>query len=259
MEILVCFRVVPDASMASEENWLSGQGVCLGGYLRRVLDTYDECALETALRLRDSLAESETDVSLSAVTIETLDKDAKIYEQLFALGFESVTRIDCGCDLSFSPIEKARVLSEFVNNRTPTDLILAGMRGGLGGSGLLPSALAEYLDLPHFPAACSVQMLTTGELELQSASGSYISSGKLPLPLVVSMGNAPGSLMRIPTIKQKLSVRGKCATELKISAAEQPRSMHMTRPQRSRQCAFIEGGAEQLSSEILNLLKGEHY
>ena len=115
MRILACFRVTPDYEALRESAWGAaaerdpssgggagaGRGASAGSrsgadpvafvdtrYVRRILDCFDESALELALRLSDALVGLGGTAGLGAVSVGAADAEPHL-KTLLALGFEA--------------------------------------------------------------------------------------------------------------------------------------------------------------------------
>jgi electron transfer flavoprotein alpha subunit/electron transfer flavoprotein alpha/beta subunit len=114
MRILVAFKVTPDFELLRDADWATA---ATGGvetrYVRRILNCFDESALELALRVADGLATQRATatpatrgapagaplVELGAVSIGGREAEAYL-KSLVALGYERATRIDPGAGKS---------------------------------------------------------------------------------------------------------------------------------------------------------------
>lgn len=245
MKITVCFQVIPDLSAAAQKDLPATPDQEVSGLHQRVLDTYDESALELALRLRDQ----DSSVELTAVTVSDRD-DKRIYESLYALGFSRVIRIACTV-APFSPKTKAALLAA---QAADADLILAGRQSGLSGSQMTPRYLAEALQIPFVDNVCKLAPAETG-VRFQAIGGGKISEGILVSPAVALVSD--GGWLRIPTLRARMAVKSmQCqaiAAELQQSAEIRPIALH--RPPAREACRWIEGTPAVQASEILRLLK----
>ena len=93
VRVLVCFKVTPDFEELPEADWAAAatHGVQTR-YVRRVLNCFDESALELALRLSDTLATRGQTVDLGALSIGGREVEPYL-TTLVALGYERATRV----------------------------------------------------------------------------------------------------------------------------------------------------------------------
>lgn len=254
MEITVCFRVVPDISLAGEENWSTNPEICLEGALGRVFDQYDESALEMALRVRDSLADSCT---LRALTLEAADTDKRLYERLFALGYDSVERLapirDGGLDIS--PLQKAALLAGHISRGSPPDLILCGIQGGLGGSRITGLAISRFLGLPCLSNVSAIEAGTG--LSVSCCDAGTTTSGLLRIPAVLLIGNTENSLLRVPTLKSRLAAGKREAQvwDCPPQTVEQDFKISLSRPVARGQCKFL--NPDSAAAAVMEIFAGD--
>ena len=106
MRILVSFKVTPDFEALREADWVAaaaGDGVETR-YVRRVLNCFDESALELALRLSESLAGRGVEADLGALSVG--GREAEPYlTTLLALGYERAARVEPEAALDFAPAD----------------------------------------------------------------------------------------------------------------------------------------------------------
>ncbi len=76
MRVLTCFKVTPDFEALRAADWLTAPTSGLPTrYVRRVLNCFDESALELALRLRDAAADLDLTVDLGALCVGGREAD----------------------------------------------------------------------------------------------------------------------------------------------------------------------------------------
>ena len=259
MEIIVCFRAVQDMSFAKDENWSTDPEICLDGYFGRVFDQYDESALEMALRIRNLLADKGRPCRLRAITLENFD-DSRLYERLFALGYDSVERICLEQDdhvpaLRYVPIDRGQIIANHLSGAKDAQLILCGIQGGICGSRLTGISLSRFLGLPCLFNVSEVSVDNGGNLVAQIHSEGFIISGKLRTPSVLLIGNTENSLLRVPTLKAKLAARDKNA---KVYPVKKPAAtintvkITVTRQVTKRQCRLVKGKNTEYCDIILS-------
>lgn len=231
--------------MVPEEKLPHSPEQAVQGVYQRALDSYDESALELALRLRDQAPETE----LTAVTVSA-QEDARVYESLYALGFSEVVRIDCALP-PFSPRATAELLAEAVRG---ADLILAGRQSGLAGTQMVPRHLAQRLGLPYVDHVCALEACGGG-VRFRAAGDGKITEGTLTAPAVLLAGDA--GWLRIPTLKARLAAKKlRCRTVLADAPqCEELRPAALYRPPAREACRWITGTAEEQAAEILSLLE----
>ena len=194
MRVLACFKVTPDFEALRAADWLAApvSGVPTR-YVRRVLNCFDESALELALRLRDDAANLGLTADLGALCVG--GREAEPYlKTLVALGYERAARValmaasdagvapsdadaatsdrpDPGRDLAgpgldFAPDIVAAIIAGYARRAAPSDLLMLGCRSGPGDGGTVPFRVAEALGWPCLTQVTAVDPLPDGRLRV---------------------------------------------------------------------------------------------
>jgi len=219
MRIAVGFKATPDYEALRAADWARAttDGVDTR-YVRRVLDTFDESALELALRLRDARAERGLETSLVAFAVGGREADPFL-KTLLALGYERVARVDPGlpvdetgapggaiAGLDFAP-SAAAVLVAACTRELGGDLLLLGCRNSPADDGILPFFVAESLGRPCVTQVTEISPAGTQDLRVTFAADDGLVRATLRTPCVVAVGNAVVSHLRVPTLRARLATR----------------------------------------------------
>jgi electron transfer flavoprotein beta subunit len=210
MRILACFKVTPDFDALREADWVAGaaHGVETR-YVRRILNCFDESALELALRLSEARAERGVATGLGALSVG--GREAEPYlKTLLALGYERAARVPSEAGLDFAPAVIASLLAGFVRRVDHSDLLLLGCRSGPGDSGTVPFLVAEQLGWPCLTQVTEVEPLTQGRLRVACTVDDGLLRLTLRLPCVLAVGNAVVSHLRVPTLTDRLARKNMC-------------------------------------------------
>lgn len=221
MRVLVCFKVTPDFEALPAADWLAAptSGVPTR-YVRRVLNCFDESALELALRLRDAAAELGLTVDLGALCVGGREAEPCL-KTLVALGYEHAVRVApaAGLDpaaaapdradpgLDFAPDIVAAIIAGYARRAAPGDLLVLGCRSGPGDSGTVPFRVAEALGWPCLTQVTEVDPLPDGRLRVAGMVDDGLLRLTLTLPCVLAVGNAVVSHLRVPTLRDRLARR----------------------------------------------------
>lgn len=90
MKIAVCFKIVPDYEEAAPSTW-ENIDVMDFTYVKKIYGCFDEAALETGLKLKDSIQAAGRSVETLAVTVG--GGPEVLLQGLFAAGFDRVVTI----------------------------------------------------------------------------------------------------------------------------------------------------------------------
>ncbi len=235
MRILVGFKVTPDFEALREADWAAGVGpvgTTVGvetRYVPRVLNCFDESALETALRLFDAaVAEGpargglalrnpgaeageatparDPAVSLAALSVGGREVEPHLHT-LLALGYERAARVRAGADLDFAPALVAALIAGYVQQVDHSDMVLLGCRSGPGDSGTVPFLVAEELGWPCFTRVLGVETAGADRVRVVGESDDGLLRATVRLPCVLAVGNAVVSRLRVPTLSARLARR----------------------------------------------------
>ena len=206
MRILVCFKVTPDYEALRDADWVAGPGDAVRSrYVRRVLNCFDESALELALRLRDDAAGQGVVAELGALSVGGRETKP-FFATLHALGYERAARIEAGGALDYAPAATAALIAGYAQRVDRSDLLLLGSRCGPGDSGTVPFLVAEELGWPCVTQVTEVAPAGGGLRVTCAADDGRLSLTVRP-PCVLAIGNALVSHLRVPTLTDRLARR----------------------------------------------------
>jgi electron transfer flavoprotein beta subunit len=226
MRIAVGFKVTPDYDALRPAGWArlaaasdSAERAEATRYVRRVLGVFDEAALELALRLRDARGEAGLETRLAAFTVGDRGADPFL-ATLQALGFEAA-RVDPGPagedgGLDFAPAATAALVAACAQ-RLGGDVLLLGARGGPDGSGTVPFLAAEALGAPCVTEVTEIDPAEHDCLRVAFPADDGPVRATVTPPCVLGVGNAVVSMLRVPTLKDRLTVRDRPVTDYAVA------------------------------------------
>jgi len=224
VRIAVSFKVTPDYEALRQVDWARvAAGGGAGGaearaeatrYVRRVFNVFDEAALELALRLRDARAERGLETSLAAFSVAGREAEPFL-ATLQALGFV-VARVDAEGDLDFAPAATAELVAACAQ-RLVGDVLLLGERAGPGDSGAVPFLVAEALGRPCLTRVTGIEPAEGERLRVTFTTDDGSARATVPAPCVLAVGNAVVSMLRVPTLRDRLAARTEQAAVLVAS------------------------------------------
>jgi len=251
MRILVCFKVTPDYEALRDADWVAGPGDAVRSrYVRRVLNCFDESALELALRLRETLTQGDAAAGLGALSVGGHETEP-FFATLYALGYERAARIEPGAALDYAPAATAALIAGYARRVDRSDLLLLGSRCGPGDSGTVPFLVAEELGWPCLTQVTDVEPTGDEGLRVTCAAD----DGRLGLtvrpPCVLAIGNALVSHLRVPTLTERLARRelradvltpGDVGVDLSVATGRAPAALEgLERIDRSRAGVVVDG------------------
>ena len=217
MRIAVGFKVTPDWEALRAADWArvaAAEGpegrAEAARYVRRVLGAFDEAALELALRLRDARTADGLETGLAAFTVAGREADPYL-RTLQALGYEAA-RVEPGANLDFAPAATAALVAACAE-RLGGDVLLLGSSTGPGDGGVVPFLAAEALGRPCVSQVTEVASTRNSHLRVTFAADAGPVRVTVTPPCVLAIGNAVVSMLRAPTLKDRLAVRDRPIAE----------------------------------------------
>lgn len=207
IRIAVGFKVTPDYEALREADWVAGEadGVQTR-FVPRVLNCFDESALELALRLSAALHDHDATVHLGALSVG--GRESKPFlETLLALGYGRAARVDPEMSLDFAPAVVAAIIAAWVRRVDRSDLLLLGCRSGPGDSGTVPFRIAEALGWPCLTQVVELEAQTADSVRVACTTDDGLLRLTLQPPCVLAVGNAVVSHLRVPTLSDRLARR----------------------------------------------------
>lgn len=236
MRILNCIKTTADMDQVTEADWASAAGMdrCDFSYVPRITDPQCESGAELVLRMRErtvrcdgssahgakagldcadtsGIAKSpesnarEMHFVLDALTIGD-QKAEKPLRTLAALGYDGLYRIPAADACEFRPDQTAAQIAGFCRQAQKSyDLIVLGRESGDEGSRLVPYYLAEMLGVPILTDVIEMEVADADapRLRVTRRQGPLIITETVQTPVIVTVGDVPGSYLRVPTLLQR--------------------------------------------------------
>jgi electron transfer flavoprotein beta subunit len=201
MKIVVSLKVVPDyeqVRMAQGATSLDTSSV------PRVVYTFDELALEVALRLKDADASHELVV---LCLTPAADKVREVVKKALAMGADKAVIVEEGRAAEFDSWVQARVLKAAVDKLGGADVLMFGIPGIQGEAFPTGAEVGGLMGWPVVSYASDVK-LEGGNLAIER----HIERGKqtveVSTPAVVTVGKFPQD-PRLPTFKGIMGAKNK--------------------------------------------------
>lgn len=164
----------------------------------RLMNAYDEQAIEAALRLRDGGADTTVcAVSVGADTTATL-------RHAFSLGVDEVVAISPPAGVEVDCHVVAALLAAFVRDRG-ADLVLTGRQASDDDQGVVPALVGEALAMPVVTIARAVDVDGT-KVTVTRVTPDGDEVVETELPAVVTVSSELGE-PRYPNVKMKMAAR----------------------------------------------------
>jgi electron transfer flavoprotein beta subunit len=247
MRIVVCAKEVldPDAvnNYAIEGRLVIGEDgkTLTQSTIPRLMNAYDEQAIEVALRLRDGgVACTIGVVSVGADPTELLKHAA-------ALGADEVVHI--AVDAARTDYHgAARLLAAYVRASGGADLVLCGRQASDDDQGVVPALVGEFLGMPVITIARAVELPDPSTVRVTRVTPDGDEVVEAACPAVITISNEAGA-PRYPTMAGRMAARRKRPTVISPEALGVPPADLVPKvilarqfvPATHGQCEFIEG------------------
>jgi len=220
-----------------------------------VINPADLCALDDALRIKDSIGAEVTVVTVG----ESQDDDA--LREALAMG------VDRGCLVSDPTLAAcdalaiAYVLSRVAQREGPFDLVLTGVASADDGAGIVGPALAEFLGWPHIGNAYGLTLDGTRLKAAHQDGGPRTIS--LPLPALATIppdANRPRlpNAARIVDVYSSGAIQILTATDLDLDPARLAATTEVRRsfaPDPLPRCEVMTGDAQDVTRALVARLR----
>src|SRR6266480_1756402 len=208
MKMYVCIKQIPDpntvvSKLDPNTKRLVRSGVSL------VLDPGDESTISAAIKIRDTIGDSEvTVVSMGPASAQEAMRRA------LAMGADRTILISDPALAGSDSLSTARVLATVLQKEQP-DLIFCSTESTDGYTGMVPGGIAEFLGLPQLTFAREVNV-EGSKAVIKRVTQSGYQTVECPLPAVVTI--ASGSFEAIyPTMKGIMSAKKKPFAQLNLA------------------------------------------
>ena len=248
MRIVVCVKEVLDPNAVN--NYALAGKLTIGADGRtpevaavpRLINGYDEQAMEAALRIRDEGVECR----IVAVSI----------------GADEIVAIAPG-DAELDGNGLANILSAYIKGSGGADLVLCGRQASDDDQGVVPILLAEKLGMPIAPLARAASVRgRTITVTRVTPDGDEVVEGELPA--VVTVSNEIG-VPRFPSAKAKMAARKMAPSELTTASLGLDSHALNADVVLSRQfvptvqgnCEFLAGSPAEVAQQLLARLRAD--
>ena len=226
--------------------------------ITRLMNAYDEQAIEAALRMRDGGLDC-------TITVVSAGPDqASLLKHAAALGADEIVALTIDAS-SFDYHAVAQLLAAYIRSSGGADLVLCGRQASDDDQGVVPALIGELLDMPVITIARSVEVAETAEglvVRVTRVTPDGDEAVEAACPAVVTISNELGT-PRYPTAAKMIAARRMkpavvSVEELGVPAeALAPRATLVSQfvPTVQGNCEFIEGEtpAEQAARLIERL------
>lgn len=255
LRIAVCIKQVPDPEGPPSAFVIDGDALSVSPRgIPPVVSTFDESALEIALRLKDehgaeiSLISAGKDISM-AVMLKALATGAD--EIIFVEGEELASD-------GLGSLSTAFVLVAAIRKTAAFDLILTGQQAADTNAGQVGVAIAEYLSIPCVTLARDIKLNDTA-VRIKRVIPDGYETVSVPLPLLATVSRDAGDL-RYPRMADIKAAKGKPVTRwsagdlgIEPRGGEHVKLRRIYKPVLEKECFIVTGETPHEAAENLAL------
>jgi electron transfer flavoprotein beta subunit len=262
MRIVVCAKEVLDPDAVN--NYALAGRLTIGADGRtitqsaipRLMNAYDEQAIEAALRVRDAGLEC-------TITVVSVGSDpSAILKHAAALGADEITHIKVDGELDCAGV--STVLAAYVKTSGGADLVLCGRQASDDDQGVVPALIGEHLDAPVITVAREV-VVSGSVVRVTRVTPEGDEVVEADLPAVVTISNELGA-PRYPTAARSMQARRmapavRTPEDLGLTAQELAPRVDLERlsvPSVQGNCEFLNGASlSETARKLVGLLREE--
>lgn len=256
-QIVVCLKQVPDNTKV-DQSALSGQSAIPRSGVEMMMNPFDEYALETALRLKDSFGDDAT------ITVFSLGDDSvkNVVKKAIAAGADEAFIVNDPAILQADPAGRATALSAAVKSLAPNACVVlfgqASLDDGMAQTGPMT---AELLNWPSITACKSAEGVAE-QLTALRVTERGVETHTVSLPAVLCMMKCDYEL-RSSNIKgvmkaNKTQIPFKTLADIGASLPEQTLAATALSARPAKTAGTIinaEGNAAGAASQLVDFLK----
>jgi electron transfer flavoprotein beta subunit len=208
MKIFVCIKQVPDPNTTVSKLDPSSKRLVRSG-VSLVLDPGDESTISAAIKLRDTIGNSE----LTAVSMGPMSAQEAL-RRCLAMGADRAILVSDPALAGSDAIATARVLAA-VLKKEGAELVFCSTESTDGYTGMVPGGIAEFMGIPQLTFAREVRIEGSKAIVKRVIPTGY-KTVECSLPAVVTI--ASGSFDAIyPTMKGIMSAKKKPFSQLSLA------------------------------------------
>jgi electron transfer flavoprotein beta subunit len=262
MKIIVCVKEVMDPDAVNNyavagrlEIGADGKSLTQTA-IPKLMNGYDEQAIEAALRLRDA------GVDFTLTVISAGNEPDKMLKHAAALGAQEIIaiNIDPG-NLDHHSV--ATLLAAQIETSGGADLILCGRQASDDDQGVVPALVAESLGMPVVTVARAVE-LEGEKLRVTRVTADGDEVVEVGCPAVVTISNEIGD-PRYPTASAKVKARRVKPTvvtpaDLNLDESQLHPRVMLTKqfvPEVQGNCEFLQGEPAEVADQLIQRLKAD--
>lgn len=178
-----------------------------------VMSSFDENALEVALRLKDK---NPNETRITVLTVEEQDA-TKTLKKALSMGADEAIFVTDPVLRNAPPTHVASALALAIKKLPPYDLILSGCVSGDWSDGVIGGFIAEILGTQFLACATAVEMQENGLLKITRLGENGVEVWESPLPFAASVISGVSNTPRYPKLKDIMAANKKPQTRWSVA------------------------------------------
>ncbi len=258
VRIICCVKMIDNLDeMVKEEFEELKNGYPDTSFVKKIINCFDEAALETALVIKDECKDKNINVKITVVTLNP-GYSEHILCNFPAIGVDKVLVLqDLEQNYDFDPEKTADVLAQHIKKERDFDIILMGKQAPPFNSMLVPIYLSEEMGLPIVLDVTDIHF-DKGQFHMETNDGRVLEERTAKKPFIAAVGNAKYAYLRVPTLREKLKYKSWKPEIIPLSSKQkQEKTLSFLLEQSERKCSFIEGeNVGKKAEQIIELIFG---
>lgn len=204
MKILTAFQITADLDLLCDKDWtLDDRYQVNTQFFKKVINQYDENALEFGLKIKDQIS---FNCQLEGLTIDN-DVNLIQLQKLFAIGYDEITCINSDIT-SVKSLSIAQYLAQIIDEKK-IDLVLMGLQGTIDGTMQIPYYLSEIVNYVCFSDVIDIKNISEKQIDLITLFNDQHVSVTVKLPAIIVISNTNCAHLRVSTIKDRMAAKSK--------------------------------------------------
>ena len=259
MNIVVCVKEILDPEAPADSFTIdSANNVLVAtGKIAKVLNPFDEQAVEAALRIKDKLGAKVTAISVGK------QMDRVVTKKPVFMGADELILLEDEGFADGDSWSTAYAIAAAIRKIGQCDLVICGRQAGDSNAGQVGIGIAEFLGLPHVSIARKIDILD-GKARVERVTCDGYETVEVLLPALITVSNELGQA-RYPAI-QNIRIANKIQPtiwkhadiDIEVSQAgkqgRRQKLLKLFQPVREGTCEIIEGETLQEAAGNLALV-----
>jgi electron transfer flavoprotein beta subunit len=258
MNIVVCVKEILDPEAPADSFTIDSTDNVLTpkGKIAKVLNPFDEQAVEAALRIKDKFGAKVTAISVGK------QMDRVVTKKPVFMGADELILLEGEDFAGGDSWSTAYAIAAAIKKLGQCDLVVCGRQAGDSNAGQVGIAIAEFLGLPHVSVVRKIDILD-GKARVERVTGDGYETVEVHLPALITVTNELGQA-RYPAI-QNIRIANKIQPtiwkleDIGVEASQtgkqgrRQRLIKLYQPVREGTCEMVEGETIQEAAENLAL------